>query len=186
MPDSEIRRAVTGTRREGRRSHSAYESSARGIRSLVCHAPRPAQARGPRRGGALRRDDPGWSAGIALALVHPFVRRALAVTEKHTAKGAPSQPIGGEGTGGMKRKPTIKSLETLSLEEAAAYLLHAAGDELDAAYALALDRNRLDGSLAAPDETEVHHALFLLRRVTGKHPPSFDEMRVELRRRLAA
>ncbi len=85
-----------------------------------------------------------------------------------------------------KRKPSIKSLETVSLEEAVAYLEHAAGDELNAAYALAWDRNRLDGSIKPPDEAEVHHALFLLCRARGLHPPSFDEMRVELRRRVAA
>jgi hypothetical protein len=86
----------------------------------------------------------------------------------------------------MKRKPSIRSLETVSLEEAAAYLEHAGGDELNAAYALACDRNRLDGSIAPPDEAEVHHALFLLCRARGKVAPSFDEMRVELRRRVAA
>jgi hypothetical protein len=86
----------------------------------------------------------------------------------------------------MKRKPSIQSLETVSLEEAMAYLDHADGDELDAAYTLALDRNRLDGSHSAPDDAEVHHALFLLCRARGRHPPSYDEMRVELRRRVAA
>jgi len=96
------------------------------------------------------------------------------------------QTSGSEGAGCMKRKPSIRSLEVLSLDEAVAYLDHAGGDELSAAYALAWDRNRLDGSIAAPDDAEVHHALFLLRRTRGKHPPSFDEMRVELRRRAAA
>jgi hypothetical protein len=86
----------------------------------------------------------------------------------------------------MKKKPSIKSLETVSLEEANAYLDHAGGDELNAAYAQAWDRNKLDGSISAPDEAEVHHALFLLCRARGKHAPSFDEMRVELRRRVAA
>jgi hypothetical protein len=86
----------------------------------------------------------------------------------------------------MKRKPSIKSLETVSIEEAQAYLEYASGDELDAAYALAWDRNRLDGSIAPPDEAEVHHALFLLCRARGKVAPSFDEMRIELRRRVAA
>ena len=42
------------------------------------------------------------------------------------------------------------------------------------------------GSHGAPDDFEVHHALFLLCRARGKHPPSYDEMRVELRRRIAA
>jgi hypothetical protein len=93
---------------------------------------------------------------------------------------------GGEGAECMKRKPSITSLETVSAEEAAAYLEHTKGDELSAAYALACDRNRLDGSIAPPDEAEVHHALFLLCRARGKRAPSFDEMRVELRRRVAA
>jgi hypothetical protein len=86
----------------------------------------------------------------------------------------------------MKRKPSIKSLETVSVDEAAAYLEHAGGDELGAACALAWDRNRLDGSHAPPDDAEVHHALFLLCRARGGHAPSFDGMRVELRRRVAA
>ena len=86
----------------------------------------------------------------------------------------------------MTRKPSIKSLENVYLDEAIAYLEYASGDELNAAYALALDRTRLDGSHAAPDDPEVHHALFLLCRARGKSPPSFDGMRVELRRRVAA
>lgn len=86
----------------------------------------------------------------------------------------------------MKRKPSIQSLENVSLDEATAYLEYAVGDELDAAYALALDRARLDGAHAAPDDADVHHALFLLCRAQGKNPPSFDGMRVELRRRIAA
>ena len=93
---------------------------------------------------------------------------------------------GSEGAGRMTRKPTVESLQNVSLEEATAYLDYFAGDELDAAYALAWDRNRLDGSLAAPDDAEVHHAAFLLCRTRGKCPPSFDEMRVQLRRRAAA
>ena len=86
----------------------------------------------------------------------------------------------------MKRKPSIRSLETVTLEEAHAYLEWCGGDELNAAFALATDRNRLDGSSAAPDDAEVHHALFLLCAARGIDAPSFDEMRVELRRRVAA
>jgi hypothetical protein len=86
----------------------------------------------------------------------------------------------------MKRKPSIKSLTTVTLEEAQSYLDHHGGDELGAALTLAHDRNRLDGSSAAPDDAEVHHALFLLRRAQGLEVPSFDEMRVQLRRRVAA
>lgn len=81
----------------------------------------------------------------------------------------------------------IASLETVSLEEALAYLDSAEGDELKAAYALAKDRNLLDsGGSAEPDDAEVHHALFLLRRARGLNAPSFDLMRVQLRRRAAA
>ncbi|WP_169927491.1 hypothetical protein [Labilithrix luteola] len=84
--------------------------------------------------------------------------------------------------------PIITSLETLSLEQALAYLDAAEGDELAAAFALAKDRNFLDGASGEldPDEAEVHHALFLLRRARGLNAPSFDLMRVQLRNRVAA
>jgi hypothetical protein len=85
-----------------------------------------------------------------------------------------------------KKKPSVCSLDTVSSDEARAYLSYADGDKLRAATLLAVDRNRLDGSLAAPDDAEVHHALFLLCRAFGRLPPSFDEMRVELRRLAAA
>lgn len=139
---------------------------------------RIAQARERRHAAVVDGRDAGaWSAGIALALVYPLVRRSRRPWEN--AKGS-------EGAECMKKTPTIKSLETVSLEEANAYLEHAGGDELNAAYALAWDRNKLDGSMAPPDDAEVHHALFLLCRARGKLAPSFDEMRVELRRRVAA
>jgi hypothetical protein len=83
------------------------------------------------------------------------------------------------------RNPGVTSLDTVTLEEALSYLDAANGDELGAAFTLAQDRNRLDGSATAPDETEVHHALFLLRRVRGLDAPSFDLMRIQLRRRAA-
>jgi hypothetical protein len=78
----------------------------------------------------------------------------------------------------------IESLETVSLGDALAYLDTAEGDELEAAFALAKDRNLLDGSETEPDEAEVHHALFLLRRARGLTAPSFDLMRVQLRQRV--
>jgi len=74
----------------------------------------------------------------------------------------------------------------LSLEEALAYLDLAEGDELSAAFSLAEDRNRLAGETSEPDEAEVHHALFLLRRARGLDAPSFDLMRVQLRKLVAA
>ncbi len=80
----------------------------------------------------------------------------------------------------------IGSLETVSLEEALGYLDSAEGDELAAATALARDRNHLDGSDKEPDDAEVHHALFLLRRARGLTAPSFDLMRIQLRQRVAA
>jgi hypothetical protein len=84
------------------------------------------------------------------------------------------------------RTPAIKSLDDVTLEEALAYLDAAEGDELSAAFSLATHRNELGGSSVAPDDAEVHHALFLLRRARGLEAPSFDLMRVQLRRRAAA
>jgi hypothetical protein len=86
------------------------------------------------------------------------------------------------------RKPIVSNLGSLSLQEARAYLRASHGDELAAAVSLALDRNLLEGVDRLPDEIEVHHALFLLRRARGLETPSFDSMRVELRakRMLAA
>jgi hypothetical protein len=181
MPESQVRRDVVGSRREGRRSLSAYTAQARGVRLVVGsdRIVRPAQRR--RRGDAGGKGLANSSAGIALALVFPLMRRARQVGD-----GALRPPADRNEGAGMKRKPSIKSLENVSLDEALAYLDHAGGDELMAAYELALDRARLDGSHAAPDDAEVHHALFLSCRARGKLAPSFDEMRVELRRRIAA
>jgi hypothetical protein len=86
----------------------------------------------------------------------------------------------------MRKRPSIRGLETVTSDEARAYLEWYDGDELEAAFALASDRNRLDGSQAAPDDAEIHHALFLLCRVRGQEAPSFDEMRAQRRRRAAA
>src|SRR5580692_5090002 len=161
MPDFDVRRAMTGTRREGRRSQSAYGSHARGIHVLLDtdRVVRLAYTRDRRQTAGGELDAGAFSAGMALALVFPLVRR-LRRTGATVAAGANLTPQGvSEGTE-MKRKPSIKSLDAVSLEEAVAYLEHACGDELDAAYALAWDRNRLDGSIAAPDAAEVHHALF--------------------------
>jgi len=83
-------------------------------------------------------------------------------------------------------EPIIKSLEAITLEEALQYLETAEGDELAAAIQLAKDRNVLDEADTEPDEAEVHHALFMLRRARGLSAPSFDLMRVQLRRLLAA
>jgi hypothetical protein len=186
MPDLEVRRATVGTRREGRRCHSAYGSHARGARLLVGsdRVLRVAQERRSEPGAG--REVASWSAGIALALVYPLVRRARRSGGDPKLDGAVSPPQGDHEGTDMRKKPSIQSLETVSCEEAQAYLEHARGDELNAAYALACDRNRLDGSIAPPDDAEVHHALFLLCRAQGKKPPSFDQMRVDLRSRVAA
>ena len=86
----------------------------------------------------------------------------------------------------MMKRPVIASLHTVSLTEALAYLDAADGDELTAAWELARDRNALDGSDAEPDDTEIHHAFFLIQRARGLQAPSFDQLRVQLKRRLAA
>jgi hypothetical protein len=130
--------------------------------------------------------DESFNAASALALIYPLLRSRSFVCRFGAA--ALNFPMCGrdEGAGCMKRKPSIESLKTVSLEEALAYVEYANGDELSAAHALAWDRNRLDGSNYAPDDAEIHHAYFLLARARGLLPPSFDEMRVELRRRAAA
>jgi hypothetical protein len=92
----------------------------------------------------------------------------------------------GSQRGDWMRTPAIKSLDRVSLEEALAYLDASDGDELGAAFALATHRNELYGSAEAPDDAEVHHALFLLRKARGLDAPSFDLMRVQLKRRVAA
>jgi hypothetical protein len=74
----------------------------------------------------------------------------------------------------------------LTLSDANRYVRNAGGDELHAAIDLATEYIRQNGSFAGPDEIEIHHALFLLRRTRGLEAPSFDAMRVELRGLLAA
>jgi len=83
------------------------------------------------------------------------------------------------------RLPTLTNLTMLSTEEARAYLEVARGDEVEAAVTLAIDRNLLAGYEENPDEQEIHHALFLLRRALGRSAPSFDALRVALRARAA-
>ncbi len=210
MTDSLVRKAGVVGRRQGRRSLAAYGSQARAqvVRGRFLKDG-GGGVRSPRgvRGGAggawspvsvdSAEGCPESSAAAALALLYPLTRRLRrlfgagvrganrAQSSKDGMANTTPQSGGSEGAG-MKRKPSIRSLDTVSLDEAMAYLDHANGDELAAAYSLAWDRNRLDGSNAAPDDTEVHHALFLLCRTRGKRAPSFDEMRVELRRRQAA
>jgi len=85
----------------------------------------------------------------------------------------------------MMQRPMLSDLTSFTPELARAYMKAAKGDELAAAIALANDRNALDGSSAPPDDAEVHHALFLLRRAQGLPAPSFDDLRVALRQRAA-
>jgi hypothetical protein len=83
-------------------------------------------------------------------------------------------------------RPMLSDLTSFTPEQASAYLRAAKNDELSAAIALAQDRNALDGSPGSPpDDTEIHHALFLLRRALGLPAPSFDSLRVALRQRAA-
>jgi hypothetical protein len=84
----------------------------------------------------------------------------------------------------MKR---VSTLASLSLEESLAYIGAAHGDELTAAFALAVDRSALAGELDVdPDAADIHHALFLLRRARGLGAPSYDLLRLQLRGRVAA
>lgn len=84
------------------------------------------------------------------------------------------------------QRPMLQDLKSFTPEQARAYMKSAKGDELAAAIALAHDRNHLGGAAdSTPDDAEVHHALFLLRRAQGLPAPSFDDLRVALRQRAA-
>jgi hypothetical protein len=193
MADSGSRRNAGGAqakrssaragRVEGRRSLAAYEAISRGEPERVAEPFRHPARRTSGRPRYIPAEafDAACNAGVAFKLVFPLL------TAWAARKGSDAKPSrdGGKGKG-MKRKPSIRSLETVTLEEANAYLEWCGGDELNAAFALATDRSRLDGSTAAPDDHEVHHALFMLCAARGLDAPSFDEMRVELRRRVAA
>jgi hypothetical protein len=121
----------------------------------------------------------------------PSCNRALGDArslESRRTRRAPREGIGSPsrcGDGQLRRTLLVSCLQTLTLEEAHSYLRASHDDELEAGQALARDRNVLDGSPLEPDDTEVHHALFLLRRARGLAAPSFDLMRFQLRRRAA-
>ena len=83
------------------------------------------------------------------------------------------------------QRPMLSDLKSFTPQQARAYLNAARNDEIAAAIALASDRNALDGSPSTPDDAEVHHALFLLRRALGLPAPSFDSLRAALRSRAA-
>ncbi len=91
-------------------------------------------------------------------------------------------------TAGKKHGSTVSlgSLARVTREEATRYVAAHGGEELDAAIALAVDRNLLEGTSGEPDDADVHQALYLLRKALGEDAPSFDTMRVELRHRRAA
>lgn len=80
----------------------------------------------------------------------------------------------------------IEKLESITLEEARAYLALAKEDEIEAAVLLAIDRNLLAGDDKEPDEQEIHHALFMLRKAFGREAPSYDSLRIALKNRHAA
>ena len=80
----------------------------------------------------------------------------------------------------------LEKLERVTLEEARAYLALAKQDEIEAAVLLAIDRNLLAGDDEEPDDQEIHHALFMLRRAFGREAPSFDSFRIALKNRHAA
>ena len=135
--------------------------------------------------------------GSARIILHDFEARLARATTLALTHGAASGSRGVpfvllytaysrlEGSDLMKA-PAIRSLDGVSLEEARAYIERAGGDELDAAFTLASDRNAFAGSMVAPDDFEIHHAFFLLRKARGMDAPSFDTMRIQLKRRAAA
>jgi hypothetical protein len=98
MPESDIRTAAVGGRREGRRSHAAYGSHARGSR-LVDQATRIAR-RAPwdRKTKGVTRESGTWTAGTALAAVFSLVRRGRRVGMQGEATGAGLPHVSGRGS----------------------------------------------------------------------------------------
>ena len=194
MPDAGSTERIDGSRKRGTPRPPRF------INRLPNRLPPPlkqlrAGARSPRASSTHKGGRDPWLASVRsprrpLDIETPR-RAASGVHEGHSLnseKGpaAPLAPSLQYEKGPRMRNPSITSLDTVTLEEALSYIDSANGDELGAAGTLAQDRNRLDGSISEPDETEVHHALFLLRRARGLDAPSFDLMRVQLRRRVAA
>ena len=80
----------------------------------------------------------------------------------------------------------IRDVDSLSETEALQYLAACDGDEVSAATRLAADRCKLARVASPPDEADVHHAMFLLRKARGLPSQSFDNLRIELRARRKA
>ena len=75
----------------------------------------------------------------------------------------------------------LRSLATVTADEARSYLETARGDAIVAAIAIAIDRNALAGTDDPPDDQDVHHSLFLIHKALGMSAPSFDDTRAALR-----
>jgi hypothetical protein len=196
MPDAGSTERIEGSRRHAARRQRDGQGArpprfinrlpnrlppAKQAQAAALRPSRPGSKTAP--GGTPRPSRPAPVASLGAPRLSPREQRPLLEEGGRNAALAPSiQPEKGP----RMRNPCVSSLENVTLEEALSYIDAANGDELGAARTLAKDRNLLDGSKSDPDETEVHHALFLLRRARGLDAPSFDLMRVQLRRRVAA
>jgi hypothetical protein len=119
----------------------------------------------------------------------PSIQEGDLTDHSERPRNQPETPHTSEAIGGSarfrKRDSGVVPKATPSLSQALGYLTSAKGDEIAAAMALALDRNQAEGQERDPDEQEVHHALFLLRRARGLSAPSYDLLRWQLKRRVA-
>src|SRR5277367_3276614 len=115
MPDSAVRKAMTGVRRSGRRSLSAYGPQARGARASQQHEERAKWGVEADGRVVVRSNVSAEALGAAgaLLILSPLARRAL---RRFGAHGARSRGKVSEGTEGMKKRPAIESLETISPE----------------------------------------------------------------------
>src|SRR5260370_32499741 len=115
MPDFQIRRAVLGSRREGRRSLSAYGSHARGTRVFE-GVQRVARGRRRRKSVLVLAEDQTETklgAAGALALVYPLVRRLRRAFGTDAAKREGRRPPRGSAGAGQRRKRALRSLVTV-------------------------------------------------------------------------
>ena len=123
----------------------------------------------------------------------PTMLEEARISSVRRASSRPFKPFSNMRRNGAEKqpmRPMLSDLKSFTPEQARAYLRAAKNDELAAAIAFAHDRNALDALekrsvSVAPDDAEVHHALFLLRRALGLPAPSFDSLRVALRQRAA-
>ena len=163
IPSPESR---SGYRREGRRSLRLTAARARGCvlfggeSRVVRHGSGRAAAK------PLAARDRECSAGVALALLVPLLRRAPQAG--HGGRSSRRQRSS-EGAG-HEEKAERPEPRAVSLEEARAYLEHAGGDGSRQRTPLPGTETAWMARMLAPDDAEIHHALFCLAEHAASAP----------------